>query len=248
MMRKFQVVVPSFNSVDFLPKTLASIESQTFQDYSVCVINDASTLPQQGVIIDDYCTRNEWQSITHQKNTGALQGLVEALKLLAPVDEDVVVVIDGDDWLAHPKVFETLHRIYSAEDLYMTWGQCEIYPPGKTPMRYAQPIPDMIIEQKLYRDIPFVFWHPATFKYFLFRHIQDADLRDINGEYFRIMKDKATLFPMLEMAGRKKKYIDETLYIYNLSNPLNDYANTPEEEIKRVDTYLQAKPRYSVIV
>jgi glycosyltransferase involved in cell wall biosynthesis len=247
MMGKFQVVVPSFNSIDFLPKTLASIESQTYPNYAVCVIDDASTLKQQGEIIADYCGRNGWQSIIHKKNTGALQGLVEALKLLEPADDDVVVVIDGDDWLAHPRVFERLHQIYMAEDLYMTWGQCEIYPPGKTAMRYAQPIPEMVIEQKLYRDIPFVFWHPATFKYALFRRIKEEDLRDVNGDYFRIMKDKATLYPMLEMAGRKKKYIDETLYIYNISNPLNDYSNTPQEEIKRVDTLLQSKPRYPVV-
>jgi hypothetical protein len=109
-----------------------------------------------------------------------------------------------------------LHKTYAENDIYMTWGQCEVFPQSKTPMRYAQPIPDMVIEQKLYRDIPFPFWHPATFKYVLWRHIKDEDLRDQDGKYFRIMKDKATLFPMLEMCGYKKMYIDETLYIYNI--------------------------------
>jgi hypothetical protein len=104
----------------------------------------------------------------------------------------------------------------------------------------------MVIEQKLYRDIPFVFWHPATFKYLLWKRIDDKDLRDVNGDYFRVLKDKATLFPMLEMSGKKKLFIDETLYIYNLSNPLNDYA-TNREEIERVDLLLKSRPRYSVI-
>ena len=247
MMRRFKIVVPSFNSIDYLPKTLHSIETQTFKDYDVCVIDDASTLKQQGEIVREFCERNGWEAIYHEKNEGALKGLVEAIPKLQCEDEDVVVVIDGDDWLAHEKALEVLHRTYMTHDIYMTWGQCEIYPQGKTPMKYAQPVPDMVIDQKLYRDIPFVFWHPATFKYFLWRHIQDSDLRDVNGQYFRIMKDKATLFPMLEMAGHKKMFIDETLYIYNLSNPLNDYANTPMEEIKRVDTLLQKRPRYSVL-
>lgn len=182
-----------------------------------------------------------------KKNLGALQGLIEAIGSFNCQDDDVVVVIDGDDWLAHERVLSTLHRAYTENDIYMTWGQCEIHPPGKTAMKYAQPIPDMVVEGKLYRDIPFVFWHPATFKYILWRHIKDADLRDTDGNYFRIMKDKATLFPMLEMCGRKKMYIGETLYIYNIANPLNDYANTPPEEIKRVDSYLQSKPRYEVL-
>ena len=247
-MRKFKVVVPSFNSISYLPKTLSSIEKQTYKNYDVCVIDDGSTLKQQREIITEFCSRNKWKSIFHDKNTGALQGLVEAIKLLECQDDDVVIVIDGDDWFAHENVFQKLHDVYQNEDIYMTWGQCEIYPAGNTPMRYAQPIPDMIIEQQLYRDIPWVFWHPATFKYFLWRHIDPKDLRDQNGEYFRIMKDKASLFPMLEMCGHKKKYIDETLYIYNLENPLNDYANTAQEEIKRVDSFLQSKTRYPVIV
>lgn len=246
-MQKFKVVVPSFNSIDFLPKTLQSIEMQSYPHYEVCVIDDGSTLKKQRDIIKDYASRNKWSSIFHEKNTGALQGLVEAISLLKCQDEEVVIVIDGDDWLAHKDVFARLNEVYSMNDIYMTWGQCEIFPPGKTPMRYAQPIPDMVIDQKLYRDIPFVFWHPATFKYVLWRHIEDKDLRDQDGSYFRIMKDKATLFPMLEMCGHKKKYIDETLYIYNLSNPLNDYANTAQEEIRRVDAYLQSKPRYSLL-
>lgn len=246
-MNKFKIVVPSFNSVDYLPKTLHSIEIQSYKNYDVCIIDDASTLNQQREIISDFCSRNGWKKIFHEKNTGALKGLIDALRDFGCRDDDVIVVLDGDDWLAHENVLAKLHQVYSDNDIYMTWGQCEIYPPSKTPMRYAQPVPDMVIEQQLYRDIPFAFWHPATFKYVLWRHIDDKDLRDQNGEYFRIMKDKATLFPMLEMCGRKKMYIDETLYIYNIDNPLNDYANTPMEEIKRVDNYLQSKPRYPVL-
>lgn len=244
-MNRFKIVVPSFNSVDFLPKTLHSIEIQTFKDYDVCIIDDASTLKEQKNIIGDYCSRNKWKAIYHSQNTGALQGLVEALKELDCKDDDVVAVIDGDDWLAHENSLKILNKAYREHDIYLTWGQCETYPPGKTPMKYAQPIPDMIIDQNLYRDIPFVFWHPATFKYILWKHIKDSDLRDVHGSYFRLMKDKATLYPMLEMSGYKKLFIDETLYIYNLSNPLNDYATNSMEEIKRVDSLLQSRPRYS---
>ncbi len=243
---RFKIVVPSFNSVDYLPKTLQSIEMQTFKDYDVCIIDDGSTLKKQREIIEDFSKRNGWKKIFHQTNQGALQGLVEAIKLLECEDSDVVVVIDGDDWLAYEHVLDTLHRAYTDHDILMTWGQCEIYPPGKTPMKYAQPIPEMVIDQQLYRDIPFVFWHPATFKYFLWRHIDDRDLRDINGEYFRVLKDKATLFPMLEMCGHKKMFIGETLYIYNIGNPLNDYANS-REEIDRVDLVLKNRRRYSVL-
>ena len=244
---RFKIVVPSFNSVDYLPKTLASIEKQNYKNYDVCVIDDASTLPKQREIIEEYAQRNNWKTVYHDKNEGALKGLIDGISLLDCKDEDVIAVLDGDDWLAHPHVLDTLNKVYDEEDVLLTWGQCEVYPPGKTAMYWAQPIPDMVIEQQLYRDIPWVFWHLATFKYLLWRNIQDKDLRDTNGEYFRVMKDKATLFPMLEMAGKRVKFISETLYIYNISNPLNDYASHPLEEMKRVDALLQSRTPYPVL-
>lgn len=248
MMNRFKIVVPSFNSVDYLDKTLHSIEIQTDKNFDVCVVDDGSTFQVQREIIKRYCAKNKWQSLFNPENKGALYSLVKAIPLLDCQDQDVIVVIDGDDWLAHENVLQKLREVYTENDIDLTWGQCEIYPAGPTPMKYAQPIPDMVIEQKLYRDIPFVFWHLGTFKYFLWRHVHDEDLRDEDGEYFRLMKDKATLYPMLEMAGNKIKFISETLYIYNLENPLNDYANTTPEEHERVDKLIRLKKRYSTLL
>lgn len=246
-MKQFKVIVPSFNSIDYLPKTLSSIESQTDKDYQVCVIDDASTISKQREIIQEYCLRNKWKMDFHEKNFGALYGLVHAIADFHCDDDDVIVVIDGDDWLAHPDVFARLRQVYNQNDVYVTWGQCEIYPEGKGHIKYAQPIPERVISQKLFRDIPFVFWHPGTFKYYLWRQIKDEDLRDENGEYFLLMKDKATLYPMLEMAGHKIQYINEVLYIYNIGNPLNDYANTLPQEHQRVDTLIRNRTKYQTL-
>lgn len=246
-MNTFKVIVPSFNSVEYIAKTLHSIEEQSYTNYDVCVIDDASTLKQQKEIIKDFCVRNGWKAIYHEKNYGALRSIIDGIQSLECKDDDVIVIVDGDDWLAHENALKHIHQVYAEKDIFLTWGQCEKYPAGNTPMKYAQPIPDMIIEQKIYRDIPFIFWHPLTFKYVLWRHIEDEDLRDINGEYFRIMYDKAILFPMLEMSGYKKAFLRETLYIYNLENPLNDYATTPREEHDRVNALLKKKKRYPLL-
>src|SRR5262245_33088070 len=112
MMHRFKIVVPSFNSVDYLPKTLHSIEGQTFKDYDVAVIDDGSTLKQQRQIVAEYCERNGWRAIYHETNRGALYGLVEVIAGFGCQDEDVIVVIDGDDWLAHEHVLERLHEAY----------------------------------------------------------------------------------------------------------------------------------------
>lgn len=245
MMHRFKVVVPSFNSIDYIGKTLQSIEMQTDTEYDVCVIDDGSTIQGQREIIKEYCDRNGWKFLFNDRNYGALYGMVHAIRLLECQDDDVIVIIDGDDWLAHAEVFTKLREVYNGKDVYLTWGQCEVYPGGKSPVYYAQPIPDLVVQQQLYREIPFVFWHLGTFKYFLWKHIEDSDLRDVNGEYLMLMKDKATLYPMLEMADGKIQFVNETLYIYNIANPLNDYANTRPEEHVRVDELIRGRKRYS---
>lgn len=247
MMKQFKIVVPSFNSVNYIGKTLASIELQTFKDFQVCVIDDASTIKEQRTIISDFCQRNGWKAQFHDKNYGALYGLIKALRDFQCDDDDVVVVLDGDDWFAHENALLRLHREYVEHDISMTWGQCERFPPGNPPMKFAQPVPDMVVEQKLYRDIPYVFWHPCTFKYYLWRHIKDEDLRDTDGEYFRYYKDKATVYPMLEMAGKHIRFIPDTLVTYNLENPLNDYRTAAPEEFERVNQLIIKKQRYETL-
>lgn len=243
MIGKFKIIVPSFNCVDYIRKSLHSIEIQTYRNYEVCVIDDASTIHEQQDIILEFCQRNKWKYQFHDKNYGALYGLVHAIQEMACKDDDVIVILDGDDWLYDEHVLEKVHQIYKDKDVYLTWGQCEVYPAGKTPMKYAQPIPDLVITQQLYREIPFVFWHLVTFKYFLWRQIKDEDLRDTDGEYFRVLKDKATLFPMFEMAAHKIQFVSDTLYIYNIENPLNDYIIN-QSEYARVNEILKKRPRY----
>jgi len=246
-MNQFKVIIPSFNSIDYIRRTLSSVEAQNYRNFQAYVIDDGSTFPEQREVILEFCKRNGWKWHFHDKNYGALHGMVHALKEWNCDDDDVICVLDGDDWFSSPETLQILHKYYSTSDLLLTWGNSEKYPPGHMPMYRAQPVPDMVIDQQLYRDIPFVFGHLGTFKYFLWRQIKDEDLRDVNGEYFRLLKDKATMYPMLEMAGWKVKFIPEVLYIYNMENPLNDYSTADPAEFKRIDQILKQKPKYAVL-
>jgi glycosyltransferase involved in cell wall biosynthesis len=244
MMKQFKIVVPSFNSVRYLPRTLASIERQTYKNYQVCVIDDCSSFAKQRDIIGEYCYRNEWGYIFHGKNEGALASIIEGIRSFSCEDDDVIVLIDGDDWLYDAHVLEKLHAVYSAEDVYLTWGQFMTYPPHCIHMTYGAPIDQEIIKNKRYREIPDIFAHLKTFKYRLFREIKDEDLRDPKtGDYFRVSWDKALLYPMLEMANGKVRFIEDILYVYNIDNPLNDFKINREEQIEAT-TYIRSKPKY----
>ncbi len=246
MKGKFKIVVPSFNSVEYLPKTLRSIESQINKNFDVCVIDDYSSLKQQRSIILDFCQRNHWKYIFHDTNVGALASIVEGIQHLQCKDDDVIVMLDGDDWLYDSHVLTKLDKIYTEEDVYLTWGQFESYPPHVININYAEDIDDHIIDEKLYRTITDVFCHLKTYKYRLYREIKDKDLRDQNGKYFLVSWDKALMYPMLEMAGHKVRFVPDTLYVYNIDNPLNDFKVNREEQIEATN-YIKNKKPYKLL-
>lgn len=243
---RYQVVVPSFNCIDFLPKCLESIEAQQEKRFDVCIIDDASTLPQQRTIIETFCERNSWKSIFHQKNQGALYSLIHGIQTLNPNDEDVILVLDGDDWLAHPHVFQRLDQEYHDPYVWITWGQFNCHPKNWLPIRYASGVGEDIIRCQGYREIPWIFGHPRTFRAHLWRRIHDQDFRDEEGNYLRLSGDQAFMLPMLEMAGAHGRFISDVLYTYNLENPLSDFKLQREEQ-KVATAYIRAKTKYPAV-
>jgi glycosyltransferase involved in cell wall biosynthesis len=242
---KFKIVVPSFNSQKWIERCLASIEKQTQKNYDVCVVDDASTDPSQQKIIQFYCEKHGWNYMFNSTNMGALYNIVNAINALKPNDEDVIVTLDGDDWFYNNKVLEKLFDIYSRADVYLTYGQFITFP--RWNIGSCRPISDEDIERQNYRNMPWQFGHLRTFKYYLWRHVADKDLRDDEGNYYKIAWDLAFMYPMLEMAGYHIKYVNDLTYVYNKGNPINDHKVRAAMQLSVANT-LRKKPKYTVLI
>lgn len=243
-MIRFKVVVPSFNSVPWIGKTLLSIEQQTYKHFDVCVVDDASTLKEQRELISQFCERNHWKKIFKTQNQGSLHSIVIGIQALQCHDEDVVIIIDGDDWLQDSKVFEKIAKIYEEERIFLTYGNYTTYPASfiGNPTIFSEEI----IANKLYRSQPFVFTHLRTFKYILWRHLPDEALRDEKGDYFRVAGDLVTMWPLIEMAGMRFRAISDILYVYNIATPLNDFKLVPDE-VLQVRHLFEKRPVYDTL-
>lgn len=243
-MIRFKVVVPSFNSVQWIGRTLASIEQQTYPHVEVCIVDDASTLQGQREIIETFCQKNRWHKIFKTVNQGSLHSIVVGIQMLNCQDDDVIVIVDGDDWLYDSHALEKVAKVYEEESIFLTYGNYITHPPSFSgnPMR-----PDKeIIDKKLYRRQPFVFSHLRTYKGVLWRHLKDEDLRDDQGEYFRVAGDLVTMWPLIEMAGHRFRSIEDILYVYNVSNPLNDFKLVPDE-VMEVRRLMERRPVYDTL-
>ena len=229
MSLRFKIVVPSYNSVKWIKKTLNSIVNQTYPYFDVCVIDDASTEVKQWDIIQKYSSKNGWQAVRRKHNVGALENIVMGISMLDPDDEDVILLLDGDDWFYNRNVLSKLAEAYNDPSTLMTYGQFLIYPRWKVGFCYE--IPPEWLEKKNFRQQEFIFSHLRSFKFKLWKQIREEDLKDSQGNYYRSGWDLAIIYPLLEMTGGMGcKFIPNFLYVYNMDNPINDCVIRREEQ------------------
>lgn len=248
-MNKFLVIVPVHNSFDWIERCLDSIFIQKYEDFNVMVIDDHSTDGTWDKI-NNYDFNKARNSI---RNGSGLENIKKGIDYMNPSPDTIIVTVDGDDYLADHSVLSYLNATYS-EDIWMTYGQ---YKPlsGKykgicQPLEYnvtfdekGEKVINQLTSDTYRRSGAWVTSHLRTFRAWLWRRIDDDDLRDKDGKYFKIAWDLAFMYPMIEMAGSHVKFINEVLYYYNDLNPSCDGTVNPKIQIE-TGKYIQSKPIY----
>lgn len=97
------VVIPTFNKVNYIKKTLDSIHAQTFQDWELLVIDDCSTDGTLSVVANNTDPKRT-QIVSRKKNKGICHVLNEALNY---IQTEYFIQVDGDDWI-EPETIEVL--------------------------------------------------------------------------------------------------------------------------------------------
>lgn len=239
---RFKVVVTTYNAgSDKITSCLNSIDKQSYPKHlvDVYIVDDASTKNTQNnqKIIKDFCHNNKWGCMFKQKNGGPMESRIQAIERLGCKDEDVIVLIDGDDRLYNNKVFSILNRSYQDETL-ATCGNFidevggKITPSSKSRSSNYCPAQHTALQLKGgdYRKTGWLYSHLKTFKYKVYKHIDHNDLKR-NGRYIQSATDLALFYPILEMSGGKYKCISDILYIYTQDHPEN-YHNSSDSQKK----------------
>ena len=222
-----KVVINGFNSSNFLKKCLESVKKQTFTNYECIIVNDASTEENFEIYAKQY---NYFKYIKNNINLGPLASRIIGINKLQCHDEDIIFLIDGDDWLIHENVFQYIINIYKNEIILLTWGNwLPIDTSGKQQnrennldsvylprMKYIDNNRNILLKNNSYRKVPFSFCNPRTFKYKLWKNINQNDFLDQNGNIFRSATDYAFMYPMIEMCNNRFKIIYDRLVYYNL--------------------------------
>lgn len=94
-MSELDIIVPVYNSELYLDKCIESILSQTFDDFSLILVDDGST-DHSGNICDLWEKKDHRIKAFHQKNLGAMSAWKYGI---SKSDSNYIGFVDSDDWV-----------------------------------------------------------------------------------------------------------------------------------------------------
>lgn len=245
-MNKFIILMPLYNVESWIGLALYTLKLQTYNNFECYIINDKSTDNSQNIIENIIKDDPRFTLINNNINNGSQLGnCLKAFDLSNPNNEDIIIIHDGDDWLSSVFVLEYLNQIYDQNMCWMTYGNEMQYPSMETADHQMIEIPDVVDQQNLYRQFPFIYTHLRTSKSFLWKNLNRKDLIDpLTNDYFRHAADVAVCIPFSEMCGKEKMYcIKDTLLILNRTNP-ESVHNTRLYKQKQAEAYIRTLTPY----
>ncbi|MDE7311142.1 MAG: glycosyltransferase [Eubacterium sp.] len=104
--KTISVIVPVFNTVEYLPMCLDSILNQTYCELEIILIDDGAT-DGSGEICNAYAARDRRIKVIHQINAGVVAARNRGIK---EASGEYIAFIDSDDYI-EPDMMETLKRM-----------------------------------------------------------------------------------------------------------------------------------------
>lgn len=239
----FLVVVPFHNAGPFLPDCAASLISQTHTSWRAVFADDASTDGGLGRVPSD----PRFTMVRSERRQTALENIHNTIVAADPDPEDVICLVDGDDFLTRADALALVSALYGRPGTMLTYGQY-VWPNG------------MPGHCRAYTRDTFAslraggYWasHLRTFKYGLYKEMmrQDPELscyRDGTGEFYRTCYDVAMMTPLMEIAGFEGVAFNPHPLYYYRQHPANDHVVDRGAQ-KRAEVEIFAKRPFACLV
>ena len=206
-MNKFKIICPSYNNEKWVETHISSILGQTYDNWEVIYIDDNSSDNTWKAVNDLVGNNSKFRLIRNSENKGAAYNYNEYLENIE--DEDILIHLDGDDWIATPDVLEKLNNLYLEKDLWMSYGYYMTYKTHDDieykPFPQNTEYPEFVHRYSKYRVDHWRASHMRTYKWFLYKNIDRNDLKsNIDGKYFWHASDLSWAYPCLEMCPKEK--------------------------------------------
>lgn len=223
----FVFIIPSYNNVkngNIYKKNLDSVIKQNYSNYRILYCDDASPDATCDAV-DQYIKTNQLENKTHllKQYINQKQGAGRFICYQYTFDDEILIMLDGDDWLYDDNVLNVLNDVYKEKNILCSYGSYHVSE-NNILSNFILPSKCFSEDEKTnktyrYSDV----WacdHLRTGYAKLFKNVKLMDI--IFEKKFCIVKtDCADMYPVLEMAGILHHLIKQPLYIYNKDNTLS---------------------------
>ena len=128
------VIVPVYNVAQYLEKSIASIQKQTYQNLEIILVDDGAT-DESGRLCDSIAEQDDRVSVLHKKNEGLSQARNDGMK---QAHGDYLIFIDSDDYI-HPEMIKNLYeQLVKEEADVSSCGVMNVYANGESPQSENQ--------------------------------------------------------------------------------------------------------------
>lgn len=230
------VLTTTYNCEQYVERCLLSIMSQKHKDFTCYITDDMSTDNTREIVKKTISNDSRFILIENHIKLYQPGNYDQIIRWRAIDGDEICVEVDGDDWLPNPNVFSNIEEVYKDEKVWMTSGSFKYHDgrPG-----FAQPPTNFVDVRKQ----TFTLSHMRTWKSWLWKKIDEKDLRDENGNYWNVAGDLSFMFPMFEMSGQEHyRFLPTINYIYNESNPINDHKVNMRNVVETVNKIRNKTP------
>jgi glycosyltransferase involved in cell wall biosynthesis len=232
------ILTTLYNSENYIERCLASLRAQKYKAFICYVMDDLSTdrsVERARKAIGSDSRFVIIKNAEKRYQPGNYDRIIRENAAIA--DHEIIVEVDGDDWLPDPETLDRVRAVYSDTSVWIANGSFN-FSDGRSGFSSEQKITSDL------REHVFTASHIRTWRAFLWRNIKQEDLKDPNGHYWKVAGDLAFMYPMLEMAGQQHyRFMEDINYVYNEENPLNDHkvnlnlVNEVVSQIRKMTPY-----------
>jgi glycosyltransferase involved in cell wall biosynthesis len=236
-MNRFVFIVPFRNVKSFILQCYTSLLTQNNSNWIAIFCDDASEDGTIELLPSDcrFIIRKNTNRIT------ALPNIHNAIIESGLEEEDIICILDGDDYLIRNDAIDIIDNLYQDNTL-LTYGQyvwlngysghCQVYTEDTF---------------KILRKSGYLASHLRTFRYKLYKEIivQDPNLdcyKDNNNNFYKSCYDVAIMTPLMEIAGLNNIKFNPIPVYYYRTHPQNDHIVDGQLQRKIADEVFSKTP------
>jgi len=172
---KFIVITCVCNAEEWIARNVQSLKAQANKNFRSIIIDDVSADSTRDVAIREIAGDSRFTLIRNTEKKYCLRNTVEGIAAAGPAADDVILLVDGDDWLPNEHVLTRLATVYSDPECWLTHGSCAHADAGGKQHPDCQPYPEEVLRSGQIRRHAWRGQHLRTFRHALWQKIPEQE-------------------------------------------------------------------------